>query len=48
MSASPLGKIIADQSGAEIDRAGRVKVRPDLTVPGYPNVFVVGDMASVD
>lgn len=48
VSASPLGKIIADQSGAEIDRAGRVKVLPDLTVPGNPNVFVVGDMAFVD
>ena len=48
VSASPLGKQIADQSGAEIDRAGRVKVLPDLTVPGYPNVFVIGDMALVD
>lgn len=48
VSASPLGKIIADQSGAEIDRAGRVKVLPDLTVPGNPNVFVVGDMAFVE
>ncbi|EHB44492.1 NADH dehydrogenase (ubiquinone) [Mycolicibacterium rhodesiae JS60] len=48
VSASPLGKIIADQSDAEIDRAGRVKVGPDLSVPGHPNVFVVGDMAFVD
>jgi NADH dehydrogenase len=48
VSASPLGKIIADQSEAEIDRAGRVKVGPDLSVPGNPNVFVVGDMALVD
>ncbi len=46
VSASPLGKQIADQSGAEIDRAGRVKVLPDLTVPGHPNVFVIGDMAA--
>ncbi|MCX2929649.1 NAD(P)/FAD-dependent oxidoreductase [Mycobacterium sp. CVI_P3] len=48
VSASPLGKIIADQSDAEIDRAGRVKVLPDLSVPGHPNVFVVGDMAFVE
>ncbi len=48
VSASPLGKQIADQSAAEIDRAGRVKVLPDLTVRGYPNVFVVGDMAAVE
>jgi NADH:ubiquinone reductase (H+-translocating) len=48
VSASPLGRDIAEQSDAEVDRAGRVKVLPDLTVPGYPNVFVVGDMAAVE
>ncbi|MDX1883687.1 NAD(P)/FAD-dependent oxidoreductase [Mycolicibacterium sp. 120270] len=48
VSASPLGKQIASQSGAEVDRAGRVKVLPDLTVPGNPNVFVIGDMAAVE
>ena len=32
----PLGKQLADQAGAEIDRAGRVKVNPDLTLPGSP------------
>ncbi len=32
----------------ELDRAGRVKVSLDLTIPGHPNVFVVGDMAAVD
>ena len=47
VSASPLGAQIAEQAGAEIDRAGRVEVLPDLTVPGHPNVFVIGDMASV-
>ncbi len=48
MSASPLGRDIAEQSDAEVDRAGRVKVLPDLSVPGHPNVFVVGDMAAVE
>ncbi|MCE9514599.1 MAG: NAD(P)/FAD-dependent oxidoreductase [Mycobacterium sp.] len=48
VSASPLGSIIAEQSGAETDRSGRVKVLPDLTVPGHPNVFIVGDMAAID
>lgn len=48
VSASPLGKDLAEQSGVELDRAGRVKVLPDLTLPGHPNVFVVGDMAAVD
>ncbi len=48
VSASPLGRDLARQSGVELDRAGRVKVLPDLTLPGHPNVFVVGDMAAVD
>ena len=48
VSASPLGRDLADQSETEIDRAGRVKVNPDLSIPGHPNVFVVGDMAFVD
>jgi NADH dehydrogenase len=48
VQASPLGELIAEQSrGTEIDRAGRVVVEPDLSVKGYPNVFVVGDMAAV-
>ncbi|HEV7423141.1 MAG TPA: NAD(P)/FAD-dependent oxidoreductase [Mycobacterium sp.] len=48
VSASPLGRELAKQSDVEIDRAGRVKVNPDLSIPGNPNVFVVGDMAFVD
>jgi NADH dehydrogenase len=48
VSASPLGRDLADQSDAELDRAGRVKVLPDLSLPGHPNVFVVGDMAAVE
>ncbi len=48
VAASPLGRDLAAQSGVELDRAGRVKVLPDLTVPGHPNVWVVGDMMAVD
>jgi NADH dehydrogenase len=48
VQASPLGKILAEQSGAPVDRAGRVGVNPDLTLPGHPEVFVVGDMISLD
>jgi NADH dehydrogenase len=48
VSASPLGRDLARQSTVEVDRAGRVKVLPDLSIPGYPNVFVVGDMAAVE
>jgi NADH dehydrogenase len=48
VSASPLGRQLAEQSGAELDRAGRVLVSPDLTLPGHPEVHVVGDMMSLD
>lgn len=48
VAASPLGKMVADQSdGTEVDRSGRVVVEPDLTVKGHPNVFVVGDVTAV-
>jgi NADH dehydrogenase len=43
---SPLGAILARQSGAAVDRTGRVNVLPDLTLPGHPEVFVVGDLMS--
>ena len=45
--ASPLGKMIADATGTTADRGGRVVVQADLTVPGHPNVFAIGDMAAV-
>jgi NADH dehydrogenase len=48
VSASPLGRRLAAQTGAETDRVGRVKVNPDLTLPGHPEVFVVGDMATLN
>jgi NADH dehydrogenase len=48
VSASPLGKQLAAQSAVELDRAGRVKVLPDLSIPDHPNVFVIGDMAAVE
>src|SRR3954468_11480566 len=47
VQASPLGKQLADQTGAEIDRAGRVKTLPDLTLPGHPEIHVVGDMVGL-
>jgi NADH:quinone reductase (non-electrogenic) len=43
VSASPLGKKL----GAPVDRAGRVPVNPDLSIPGHPEVFVIGDLASI-
>jgi NADH dehydrogenase len=48
VQASGLGKTLAEQSGAPLDRAGRISVNPDLTLPGYPEVFVIGDMINLD
>ncbi|MDO5730067.1 NAD(P)/FAD-dependent oxidoreductase [Corynebacterium sphenisci] len=48
VSASPLGRMIAEQTGVEVDRAGRVPVNPDLTVGERRDVFVLGDMMSLD
>jgi NADH dehydrogenase len=48
VQASPLGRILAEHSDATVDRAGRVSVLPDTTLPGHPEVFVVGDLMSVD
>ena len=48
VSASPLGQQLAEQSDAEVDRAGRVLVNKDLTLPGHPEVFVIGDMMALD
>jgi NADH dehydrogenase len=47
VQASPLGKMLGDQSGATVDRGGRVEVQPDLTLPGHPEVYVIGDLASL-
>ncbi|MGB7979350.1 MAG: NAD(P)/FAD-dependent oxidoreductase [Candidatus Nanopelagicales bacterium] len=48
VAASPLGALLAQRSGAQVDRAGRVQVQPDLSLPGHPEVFVVGDMMALD
>jgi len=48
VQASSLGRTLSEQTGAELDRSGRIKVNPDLTLPGYSNVYVVGDMISLD
>lgn len=45
VQASPLGKILAEKTGAQLDRAGRVIVNPDLSTGTCKNIFVVGDMA---
>jgi NADH:ubiquinone reductase (H+-translocating) len=48
VAASPLGALVARQTGAEVDRSGRVRVQPDLALPGHPEVFVIGDMIALD
>jgi NADH dehydrogenase len=44
VQASPLGAAL----GVSLDRAGRVQVQPDLTIPGHPEVFVIGDLAAFE
>jgi NADH dehydrogenase len=48
VQASPLAAQLAEASGAETDRAGRINVLPDLTLPGHPEVFALGDMAAIN
>lgn len=45
VKASPLGYILKEKAGAELDRMGRVIVQPDLSLPNRPNIFVIGDLA---
>jgi NADH dehydrogenase len=45
VEASPLGRALAEETGAELDRGGRLAVEPDCSLPGWPNVFVIGDLA---
>ncbi|RZI67790.1 MAG: NAD(P)/FAD-dependent oxidoreductase [Variovorax sp.] len=46
VAASPLGKLLATATDAETDRAGRVRVQPDLSLAGHPEISVVGDLAA--
>src|SRR5262249_13015163 len=48
VQASPLGKMLAEATGAQPDRAGHVEVLPDCPLPGHPEVFVIGDMMSLN
>ncbi len=42
---SPLGRKLAEATGAEVDRAGRIIVQPDLSLPNHPEILVIGDLA---
>jgi NADH dehydrogenase len=48
VQASPLAGMLARATGAETDRAGRIAVQPDCTLPGHPEVFAIGDMVSLN
>jgi NADH dehydrogenase len=48
VQASPLARMLGEATGAEVDRAGRVSVLPDCTLPRHPEVFAIGDMMSLD
>jgi NADH:ubiquinone reductase (H+-translocating) len=45
--ASPLAAALAAETGAELDRGGRITVEPDLSLPGHPEIFAIGDMVRV-
>jgi NADH dehydrogenase len=45
VTTNEFGKKLGERTRAETDRSGRIKVNPDLTVPGYPDIFIVGDLA---
>jgi len=46
VQASFLGQVLAKETGAKLDRPGRMMVEPDLTLAGYPEIFVIGDLAN--
>jgi NADH dehydrogenase len=48
VAAPPLARKLAEAAGAETDRAGRIRVNPDCSLPGHPEIFAVGDMIALD
>jgi NADH dehydrogenase len=46
VAASPLGRLLAERTGCSLDRGGRVVVEPDFSIPGQPEIRVVGDLCS--
>ena len=47
VEASDFGRVLASRTGAQTDRIGRMKVNPDLTLPGFPEISIVGDLAEI-
>ena len=47
VKASPFGRVLEHRAGAQLDRTGHVTVNPDCSVPGHPEIFVIGDLANI-
>jgi NADH dehydrogenase len=45
VTSNEFGRKLSERTRADTDRSGRIKVKPDLTIPGYPDIFIVGDLA---
>jgi NADH dehydrogenase len=45
---APLGRLIAEATGASVTRSGQIEVQPDCSLPGHPEIYVVGDLMSLD
>ncbi len=48
VAVSSFGRAVAEATGAPTDKVGRIEVAPDLTIPGYPDIWVVGDLAAAE
>jgi NADH dehydrogenase len=48
VTSTPFSEKLAERTKAETDRSGRIKVCPDLTIPDYPDIFIIGDLAHVE
>jgi NADH:ubiquinone reductase (H+-translocating) len=46
VKASAMGEMVSEHTGVELDRVGRVMVESDLSIKGYPQIFVIGDLAN--
>src|SRR5438874_2816253 len=46
VTSTPFGEKLAQRTKADTDRSGRIKVLPDLTIPNYPDIFIIGDLAN--
>jgi NADH:ubiquinone reductase (H+-translocating) len=48
VTVTTFGRTLAERTGAETDKQGHIRVNPDLTIPGFPDIYVVGDLATVN